>query len=148
LPQADETESIGIQKYTDEVLSQLNAARSDERWLASGWTLPEGLLLSDTHLVDADGTKLPGDSFSTGTEETVRDITILITKLAYYLAQVYFIQMEGHEPDTARPSPHAAHLLSTAPEIWLRWSHQTFMASGFVEYNKHDPLDILAGKRS
>jgi hypothetical protein len=58
---------------------------------------------------------LPGDSFSTGTEATARDITILITKLAYYLAQVYFIQKEGHEPDTARPGPHTAYLLSQPP---------------------------------
>jgi hypothetical protein len=56
LPQADETESIDIQKYTDEILRQLDPARPDERWLASGWTLQEGLLLSDTHLVDADDT--------------------------------------------------------------------------------------------
>jgi hypothetical protein len=38
-------------------------------------------------------------------------------------------------------------LLSTAPEIWLRQFHQSFMASGFVSYYKHNPLNILAGKR-
>jgi hypothetical protein len=117
LPQSDNTESIDIQKCTDEVLRLLGAARTDERLLAPGWTLQEGVLLSDTHLVDADGTRLPGDSYFTGTQATVRDITIPISKLARYLAEAYFIQKEGHEPDTVRPSPHVADLLLTAPEI-------------------------------
>jgi hypothetical protein len=53
--------------------------------------------------------------------------------------------MNATLPDPAL-TPHI--LLSTAPEIWLRRSHQSFMASGVVSYYKQNPLDILAGKRS
>jgi hypothetical protein len=46
LPQSDNTESIDIQKCTDEVLRLLGAARTDERLLAPGWTLQEVIHIS------------------------------------------------------------------------------------------------------
>lgn len=136
-----------MQKHVDQVTVQLDAARSEEYWLCSGWTLQEGVLLHETDLIDGSGNALPGPDFFMSDQATVCDLTVPITRLAYELAIGYFIRSQGHEPDVGTPCPHTTYLLSKMPDIWLRRSLQTFMASGFVGFWKNSPLDILSGKR-
>ncbi|OJJ82272.1 uncharacterized protein ASPGLDRAFT_585760 [Aspergillus glaucus CBS 516.65] len=146
-PEADSKEPIDMQKHVDQVTVQLDAARSEEHWLCSGWTLQEGVLLHETDLIDGSGNALPGPDFFMSDQATVCDLTVPITRLAYELAIGYFIKSQGHEPDVGTPCPHTTYLLSKMPDIWLRRSLQTFMASGFVGFWKNSPLDILSGKR-
>ncbi|KAB8271100.1 hypothetical protein BDV30DRAFT_250262 [Aspergillus minisclerotigenes] len=140
-----------IQDYTDKVGSWLETAQADERWLKSGWTLQEGVLLGSTCLLDRDGNTLSDSRFYKSTQATVRDLSIQVSVLAHNLADAYFIQSEGHEPDTRRPGAgQFGHLLPKAPEstIWLRRSIQTLARSGLVGYYAFSPLSILAGKNS
>lgn len=131
----------------EHVLSQLDRARSEEWWLCSGWTLQEGVLLSETNLIDGEGNALPGLYFWLGDQATVSDLTIPISRLAYELAMAYFIRSQGHEPDMGAEVPVAVHVMSRAPELWLRRSLQTFLRSGLVNFWKRSPLYILSGKQ-
>ncbi|KAK6810946.1 hypothetical protein RU639_013259 [Aspergillus parasiticus] len=140
-----------IQDYTGQVGRWLETAQADERWLKSGWTLQEGVLLGSTCLLDRDGNTLSDSRFYNSSQATVRDLSIPASVLAHNLATAYFIQSEGHDPDTTRPGAgQFGHLLPKAPEsaVWLRRSIQTLAQSGLVGYFAFSPLSILAGKNS
>lgn len=140
-------EPADMQRHVDQAADQLDAAREEEYWLRSGWTLQEGVLLHETDLIDLDGNVLPGSEFFINDQANVCDLTIPISKIAYLLGIAHFINSQGHEPDIGTPSPQSAYALSKMPEMWLRQSLQRFMASGFVGFWKESPLDILSGKR-
>lgn len=147
LQEAKNGEPADMQLHVDRVATQLDAARAEEYWLRSGWTLQEGVLLHETDLIDLDGNVLPGSEFFMSDQANVCDLTIPISKIAYLLGIGHFIKSQGHEPDVGTPCPQSAYELSKMPEIWLRQSLQKFMASGFVGFWKESPLDILSGKR-
>lgn len=146
-PEAESKDAAYMQGHVDQVLRRLETARSEEWWLRSGWTLQEGVLLSGTKLIDGDGKVLSGLLFWSGGLATVSDISIPITRLAYWLAIGYFIKSQGEEPDVGSPVPSTAHTLSKAPETWLRRSLQTLLRSGLVSFWKDSPLYILSGKQ-
>lgn len=140
-----------IKTHTDHVTTWLRNAQRSEHWLKSGWTLQEGVLLGDTALLDGHGNVLFGPSFYHGHMATVRDLSIPISVLCHNLAAAYFIQSEGHSPDSRRPvSGQFGHLLPSSPEsvIWLRRKIKALAQSGLDGYFRYSPLSILAGKRS
>ncbi|KAJ5683366.1 hypothetical protein N7462_006531 [Penicillium macrosclerotiorum] len=140
-----------VQSYTRKVDNYIETAQADERWLKSGWTLQEGVLLSSTCLIDGHGNTLSDSRFYTGRKATVRDLSIPVSTLAFNLASGYFIQSEGHDPDTTRPGAgQFGHLLPKSPEsvIWLRRSLKNLVQSGLVMFFEYSPLFILAGKYS
>jgi len=143
-------EPEAVRNYTSKVKSWLLTAQKDERWLKSGWTLQEGVLLSGTCLVDGHGNTLSG-RFHDGHQATVRDMSLPVSVLTHNLASAYFIQSEGHDPDITRPGAgQFGHLLPKSPEsvIWLRQAIQTLAQSGLVGYFEYSPLPILSGKNS
>ncbi|KAJ5525837.1 hypothetical protein N7494_012487 [Penicillium frequentans] len=148
LPRSDAMAGpAGMQKHVDRVAGDLDTARSQERWLSSGWTLQEGILLDETDLIDGSGKALQGPNFEMSDQATVLDLTVPTTTLAFELALGYFIKSQGHEPDFGAPAPKAAYVFSELPNIWLRRSLQILLRSGFAGYWKDSPLEILAGKK-
>ncbi|PIG80511.1 hypothetical protein AARAC_001636 [Aspergillus arachidicola] len=117
-----------VQGYTDKVDSWLCTAPKDERWLTSGWTLQEGVLLGSTYLLYRDGNTSP-------------------TAGSRIPARPPFAICQSRSPPGAGLF---GHLLPKAPEsvIWLRRSIQTLARSGLVGYFAFSPLSILAGKNS
>ncbi|KAJ5547920.1 hypothetical protein N7513_005154 [Penicillium frequentans] len=148
LPRSDAMAGpAGMQKHVNRVAGDLDTARSQERWLGSGWTLQEGILLDETDLIDGSGKALQAPNFEMSDQATVLDLTVPTTTLAFELALGYFIKSQGHEPDFGAPAPKAAYVFSELPNIWLRRSLQTLLRSGFAGYWKDSPLEILAGKK-
>ncbi|KAE8406699.1 hypothetical protein BDV37DRAFT_269732 [Aspergillus pseudonomiae] len=140
-----------VQEYTEKVENWLRTAQMDEHWLKSGWTLQEGVLLGSTLLIDGHGNTFSDSRFYNGSQATVRDLSIPVSVLARNSASAYFIQSEGHDPDTTRPGAgQFGHLLPKSPEsvIWLRRSIQTLAQSGLVGFFTFSPLSILCGKNS
>jgi hypothetical protein len=146
-PNGEEGGPAELEKHVEQVKFHLDAARTEEYWLCSGWTLQEGVLLHETDLIDGSGRTLVGADFWMSKQATVSDLTVPITKLAHELALGYFIKTQGYEPDMGAPSPLTAYLLSRMPALWLRQSLQVFLSSGLVGFWKRAPLDILSGKR-
>ncbi|KAJ5994050.1 hypothetical protein N7451_009774 [Penicillium sp. IBT 35674x] len=66
-----------MQKHVDRVADDHDTARSQERWLDSGWALQEEM--SD--------------------QAIVLDVTVPTTRLVLELALGYFIKSQGHQPD-------------------------------------------------
>ena len=140
-----------VEDYAGKVENWLRTAQKDERWLKSGWTLQEGVLLGSTCLIDGHGHAFSDSNFYDGSQATVRDLSISVSVFAFNLASGYFIQSEGHDPDTTRPGAgQFGYLLPESPEsvLWLRRSTQTLVHSGLVGYFEFSPLLILAGKNS
>ncbi|KAL4897482.1 hypothetical protein BDV59DRAFT_45255 [Aspergillus ambiguus] len=140
-----------VETYTDNVTNWLRTAQRSEHWLKSGWTLQEGVLLGDTALLDGRGNILSDTRFYSRNTATVRDLSIPISVLCHNLAATYFIQSEGHHPDSRRPvSGLFGHSLPASPEsvIWLRQAIKALAQSGLEGYFRYTPLSILAGKRN
>jgi hypothetical protein len=140
-----------VEKYTRSVENWVKIAQKDERWLISGWTLQEGVLLGDTHLLDGEGHVIQDNRFCNGQDAVVRDLSLPISVLCHNLASAYFIQSEGHDPDPTRPGAgQFGHRLPKSPEsvIWLRRSIKRLVESGLVGFFEFSPLTILAGKNS
>ncbi|GMF77389.1 unnamed protein product [Aspergillus oryzae] len=106
-----------VQDYTGKAGRWLEAAQADERWLKSGWTLQEGVLLGSTCLLNRDGMTLSDSKFYNSSETIIRDLSIPVSVLAHNLATAFFIQSEGHDSDTTRPrAGQFGHLPPKAPE--------------------------------
>lgn len=106
-----------VQDYTGKAGRWLEAAQADERWLKSGWTLQEGVLLGSTCLLNRDGMTLSDSKFYNSSETIIRDLSIPVSVLAHNLAIAFFIQSEGHDSDTTRPrAGQFGHLPPKAPE--------------------------------
>lgn len=140
-----------VRKHTTDVEQWIKGAQKDERWLESGWTLQEGVLLGDTYLIDGNGKAFLSDRFYNGKQAIVRDMSIPISVLAHNLASAYFIQVEGHDPSPERPGAgQFGYLLPKSPEsaIWVRRAVKILVESGLVFFFWGSPLYILAGKQS
>jgi hypothetical protein len=148
-PEYTEAKDVAsLQKEIDNAVAKYDRAWSEEYWLRSGWAYQEGALLSDAILVDSEGNILSGPEFSVADQATVSDLTNPIMHISQQLAAGYFIKSQGHEPDTGLPSPDSAHLLSQAPEDWLRSSLKVMLWSGLAHPLKDSPLHILAGREN
>ncbi|RAL64060.1 hypothetical protein DID88_003248 [Monilinia fructigena] len=109
-----------------QLLTQSRTREEGERWLVSGWTLQEGVLLPETVLVDGASNTLKDDSFKhNGGRASVIDLTARITALAIGLIDE-----------------------STEMANEFRQTLSTLVASGLVAYGKASPLYILSGKQS
>ncbi|KAJ6164441.1 hypothetical protein N7470_003113 [Penicillium chermesinum] len=140
-----------VRKHTADVEQWIQTAQKEERWLKSGWTLQEGVLLGDTLLIDSNGKPFSDERFYNEAQATVRDLSIPISVLAHNLASAYFIHVEGHDPDPVRPGAgQFGNLLPKSPNsaLWLRRSIKFLVETGLVFYFRGSPLYILAGKQS
>ncbi|MCJ1465051.1 hypothetical protein MMC07_003667 [Pseudocyphellaria aurata] len=127
----------------DQTLSLLDSALSAERWLGSGWTLQEGVLLSETVLKDHTGFTLQDDRFIHYGRASVIDLTARITFLSISIAEAFVLQADGASQKSA-----IGERIASSPEKAEKYRGvlTTLLRSGLVSYAKHSPLYILAGK--
>ncbi|KAB8290656.1 hypothetical protein EYC80_008297 [Monilinia laxa] len=136
-------------KYFEKIMQLLTQSRTreeGERWLVSGWTLQEGVLLPETVLVDGASNTLKDDSFKhNGGRASVIDLTARITALAIGVAKSFFLQANGQEQ-----ANKVGRLIDESTEMAdeFRQTLSTLVASGLVAYGKASPLYILSGKQS
>ncbi|KAI6776502.1 hypothetical protein HG530_000447 [Fusarium avenaceum] len=157
LPRPDEItqDRENIWEYIKNTEKLVQSAQDEERWLLSGWTLQEGVLLSSTRLIDGNGITFTSPDLRHSIYEDqiarVDDIGSPISYLAHHLAGAYFTQVEGHDPDSSRPMlENFAPILPRTPEtaLQLRRTVKALTNSGLVGYAKLSPLYILAGKQT
>lgn len=131
-----------LQAYRESFLGILDAI--EEPWLTSGWTLQEGVLLTETVLLDHDGRPLAGEHFfhNNGLASVI-DLTTGITSLATRIGAA-FMEVSDADPEN-----------DYVDEIgrWIRddrYDAASYLSrlvrSGLVAYTKESPLYILAGK--
>lgn len=129
-----------------QLLTQSRTREEGERWLVSGWTLQEGVLLPETILVDGASNTLEDDSFKhNGGRASVIDFTARITALAIGVAKSFFLQANGQEQTNK-----VGRLIDESTEMAdeFRQTLSTLVTSGLVAYGKASPLYILSGKQS
>ncbi|KAJ5238802.1 hypothetical protein N7468_003421 [Penicillium chermesinum] len=129
-----------VRKHTADVEQWIQTAQKEERWLKSGWTLQEGVLLGDTLLIDSNGKPFSDERFYNEAQATVRDLSIPISVLAHNLASAYFIHVEGHDPDPVRPGAgQFGNLLPKSPNsaLWLRRSIKFLVETGLSREYKY-----------
>ncbi|KAM0135054.1 hypothetical protein ACHAP3_005144 [Botrytis cinerea] len=132
--------------YFDKIVQLLTQSREAERWLASGWTLQEGVLLPETVLIDGVSNTLQNDMFMhNGGRASVIDLTARVTKLTIGLAQSFLLQANGEEPQN-KVGKLIGESIHMANEF--RQTLRALVTSGFVAYGKASPLYILSGKQS
>ncbi|KAH6952927.1 hypothetical protein DER45DRAFT_597662 [Fusarium avenaceum] len=157
LPRPDEITQNpeDIWEYIKNAEKLVQSAQDEERWLLSGRTLQEGVLLSSTRLIDGNGTTFTSPDLRHSIYEDqiarVDDIGSPISYPAHHLAGAYFTQVEGHDPDSSRPMlENFAPILPRTPEtaLQLRRKVKALTNSGLVGYAKLSPLYILAGKQT
>ncbi|KAF7953180.1 hypothetical protein EAE96_006395 [Botrytis aclada] len=69
--------------YLDRIVKILTESRELERWFVSGWTLQEGVQLSETILTDGARSSRQDDTFIyNGGHASVIDLTARVTKVA------------------------------------------------------------------
>jgi hypothetical protein len=129
----------------DEIARNLNKAQASERWLLSGWTLQEGVMLSETRLIDGTGEPLMNDRFIFDGLACVINLTDTITKLATEIGKAFVNQADGIEPQNRIDEAVRA---SAANYERLLDILSQFVKSGLVAYAKGSPLYILAGKKT
>lgn len=129
--------------YIEQMLSLLESALSAERWLGSGWTLQEGVLLSETVLKDHTGFTLQDEKFIHYGRASVIDLTARITFLSISIAEAFVLQADGAPQKTT-----IGERIASSPDKAERYRGvlTTLLRSGLVSYAKHSPLYILAGK--
>lgn len=129
-----------------ELLTRSRTQEEGERWLVSGWTLQEGVLLPETILIDGASNTLQDETFQhNGGRASVIDLTARITQLAIGVAQSFVLQANGQEPQNK-----VGRLIDESVDIAneFRQILQTLARSGLVAYGKASPLYILSGKQS
>ncbi|ESZ91673.1 hypothetical protein SBOR_7930 [Sclerotinia borealis F-4128] len=135
--------------YLDEIvqlLARIRTREEGERWLVSGWTLQEGVLLPETVLVDGAGNTLQDDTFQhNGGRASVIDLTASTTALAIGVAKSFVSQADGQEQQNK-----VGRLIDESLEMAnkFRQTLRIMVASGLVAYSKASPLYILNGKRN
>ncbi|KAJ5615053.1 heterokaryon incompatibility protein het-6-like protein [Penicillium hordei] len=115
-----------------------------ERWLLSGWTLQEGIMLSETRLIDGAGHTLNNDRFIHGGKARVVNLTDVITGLATEIGKAFVNQADGKEPQSQIDKAIRG---STENSEKLLDVLIQFVKSGLVSYAKDSALYILAGKK-
>jgi hypothetical protein len=138
-----ERDSIRDVALTIEVI--LRHIQKEEPWLTSGWTLQEGVLLPETPLLDANGSKLLGDIFPGGMA-TVACISSNINPLVTRVGGAFVLASRGRPVD----DEHIVRFILGSEEKYRFMADflAKLIRSGLTGYGKEAPLFILAGKAS
>ncbi|KAJ5319835.1 hypothetical protein PENANT_c026G00225 [Penicillium antarcticum] len=129
----------------DGLLQDIQAA---EPWLTSGWTLQEGVLLSETLLLDHEGEALRDERFLHNQgQASVLDLTAGLTTFAIHIATAFLKMSEtqdGGDYDEVVQFIRASDANYQNVAQFLG----RLLRSGLIAYTKKSPLYILAGKFS
>lgn len=137
-----------LPKYMGEVDQSLEDIKKAEPWLTSGWTLQEGVLLSETPLLDYRGKTLSDERFfHNHGQASVLDLSDGLTTFVLHIAAAFLEFSEN---------PYTSGYDEVYKYIRRSNSHYNLVAellasllrSGLVAYTKKSPLYILAGKFS
>ncbi|KAJ5966763.1 heterokaryon incompatibility protein het-6-like protein [Penicillium viridicatum] len=129
----------------DKIASHLNNAQANERWLLSGWTLQEGVMLSETRLIDGAGEPLENERFIHGGLARVINLTDTVSKLASEIGKAFVNQADGKKPQNS-----IDEAIGASAENYERLLDiiTQFVKSGLVAYARGSPLYILVGKKN
>ncbi|KAM5458499.1 hypothetical protein MaudCBS49596_000413 [Microsporum audouinii] len=129
------------------VLGILEDVRETEPWLKSIWTLQEGVLLSETILLDHDGNVLEDERFihNNGCASVI-DLTAGITQLVIRLGADFMRLSNRGEAEEDEETPLMAYIRQGENYAYVAGVLATIMRSGLVAYAKGSPLYILSGK--
>lgn len=132
------------------VVKVLENCQKQEPWLTSGWTLQEGVLLSETLLLDRKGKTLRNKRFiHHDGKACVIDLTSTVTLLAIGIATAFIRHSEGVPGDDETEIGRLVKYISNTENYsYTAKVLATILRTGLVAYAKHSPLYILAGKRS
>lgn len=137
-----------LQEYllaVDELLRNIQKA---EPWLTSGWTLQEGVLLSETLLLDHEGKTLSDDRFLHNQgQASVLDLTAGLTTFAIHIATAF---LKISETQGGGDYDEVVQFISDSRENYQQVAEflSRLLRSGLIAYTKKSPLYILAGKFS
>ncbi|BCS28341.1 uncharacterized protein APUU_61389S [Aspergillus puulaauensis] len=137
-----------IEKFVESVDKLLVEMRKDEPWLTSGWTLQEGVLLSETVLLDHHGRSLRNPRFiHNNRQASVLDITAGLTTLAIHIASAF---MKVNEEYNGGYYDEVANYITTSVSNYQKIAEflSRLLRSGLIAYTKDSPLFVLAGKHS
>lgn len=142
----------GLPAYLNEIVKVLKACQEHEPWLTSGWTLQEGVLLSETLLLDHEGKTLRDDRFMHHDGQAcVIDLTSTVTRLAIGIATAFIRHSDGDAGDDQTEIGRLVKFISNEDDKNYPFTAgilATILKTGLVAYAKHSPLYILAGKQS
>jgi hypothetical protein len=134
--------------YLEAVDGLLQAIREGEPWLTSGWTLQEGVLLSETLLLDHNGKTLSDERFLHNQgQASVLDLTAGLTTFAIHIATAF---LKISETKDGGDYDEVVRLISESPESYQSVAQflSRLLRSGLIAYTKKSPLYILAVKLS
>lgn len=139
-----------IPEYLATVADLLKDIQKSEPWLTSGWTLQEGVLLTETLLLDHHGATLSNDRFLHNKgRASVLDLTAGITQFAIRLAGAFLKISDGNIDDDDPDGPLIQFIRGSDENyIFVAQVLSLIVRSGLVAYTKQSPLYILAGKLS
>ncbi|THC91588.1 hypothetical protein EYZ11_008956 [Aspergillus tanneri] len=142
-----------IQKYMEDVQKTLKNIQVEEPWLTSVWTLQEGVLLSETILLDMSGAKLPGPKFyHNDGHASVIDLTVGITQFVINVAKAFMWISEADNADNLDDTPigDLVQFIRSSKENYdfIACILARIIRTGLVSYAGESPLYILAGKDS
>lgn len=144
----DKLPKQNLPEYLDDVDDLLCKIQKDEPWLTSGWTLQEGVLLSETILLDHEGMTLRDERFlhSQG-QASVIDLTAGLTTFAIRIAKAF---MTFSEPNDDGHYDVVVQYIHVSDQNYYRVAHflSHLLRSSLIAYTKKTPLYILAGKFS
>jgi hypothetical protein len=118
-----------------------------EPWLTSGWTLQEGVLLSETHLLDHDGKTLRADDFIHEGQAAVVNLTAGLTNFAIGIAAAF---LRASATQSGSDQDEAVQFIRSSEKNYqfLAQFLSRLLRSGLIAYTRRSPLYILAGKFS
>ncbi|GFF21975.1 uncharacterized transporter ESBP6 [Aspergillus udagawae] len=137
-----------LRGYFDAVDSLLHEIQEAEPWLTSGWTLQEGVLLSETLLLDYQGTTLRDDRFLHNQgQASVLDLTAGLTTFAIHIATAF---LKISETQDGGDYDEVVQFIRASEENYQYVAQflSRLLRSGLIAYTKKSPLYILAGKFS
>lgn len=126
----------------------LDEMQEHEPWLTSGWTLQEGVLLSETVLLDHHGNGLPNPRFlHNDGNASVLDLTAGLTTLAIHIASAFMKASTAHN---GVDYDEVVTYITASDNHYQRIACflSRLLRSGLIGYTKNSPLFILAGKHS
>ncbi|KAJ5082370.1 hypothetical protein N7532_011413 [Penicillium argentinense] len=144
----NEVPKDNLEKYILELENLVRVAQEKEHWLSSGWTLQEGVLLSEGILLDHTGEALRDDRFiHNDGYASVIDLTAGLTTFAIRIAAAFMKISEVHDGgDYDEVVQFIRHSKENYKKLAMFLS--SLVRSGLIAYTKSSPLYILAGKKS
>ncbi|KAJ5194330.1 Heterokaryon incompatibility [Penicillium cf. griseofulvum] len=137
-----------LPEYLNAVNALLSELQQAEPWLTSGWTLQEGVLLSETVLLDHGGTTLCDDHFMHNHgQASVLDLTAGLTTFAISIATA-FLKLSTMQDGSNQDEIVKFIRASDKNYQFVAQFLSRLLHSGLIAYTKNSPLYILAGKFS